>query len=324
LAASRKKIPVTVVTGFLGAGKTTFINNLLKQNQKVKIAIVENEFGDVSIDSALIANYNPGSVLELNNGCICCSLFNEFSLALQELVKQNDEFDQLIIETTGVADPEPILEPFLQDADLKRLFDFKGTVCLVDAMTFQEKIGRFEQMKQIVLADLILVNKASNANSEKLEYVRKKVLALNNTAPVVETDFAVVEEMHLDGLHAQLYDDFVKKLRRPVFYEPEVTPFYSFSVRFGGSVDENRFREWFTYFVSFYRKKIFRIKGLMLFESSALYSVIQAVGGKYSVTDGPMTNPFETPQNVLVFIGQDISKLEVEKEINAFLAPEFD
>lgn len=324
MAASRKKIPVTVVTGFLGAGKTTFINNLLKQNQKVKIAIVENEFGDVSIDSALIANYNPGSVLELNNGCICCSLFNEFSLALQELVKQNDEFDQLIIETTGVADPEPILEPFLQDADLKRLFDFKGTVCLVDAMTFQEKIGRFEQMKQIVLADLILVNKASNANPEKLEYVRKKVLALNNTAPVVETDFAVVEEMHLDGLHAQLSDDFVKKLRRPVFYEPEVTPFYSFSVRFGGSVDENRFREWFTYFVSFYRKKIFRIKGLMLFESSASYSVIQAVGGKYSVTDGPMTNPFETPQNVLVFIGQDISKLEVEKEINAFLAPEFD
>lgn len=324
MAVSRKKIPVTVVTGFLGAGKTTFINNLLRQNQKVKIAIVENEFGDVSIDSALIANYNPGSVLELNNGCICCSLFNEFSLALQELVKQSDEFDQLVIETTGVADPEPILEPFLQDADLKRLFDFKGTVCLVDVMTFQEEIGRFEQMKQIILADLILVNKTSEANREKLEYVRKKVLALNNTAPLVKTDFAVVEEMHLDGLHAQLYDDFVKKLRRPVFYESEVTPFYSFSVRFGGSVDESRFREWFSYFVSFYRKKIFRIKGLILFGNDAFYRVVQAVGGTFSIAEGPMINPFETPQNVLVFIGREINKVEIEKEINAFLAPEFD
>ena len=84
----KPKIPVTIVTGFLGSGKTTFINNLLRQNYDVKIGLIENEFGDVSIDSKLIVNYQPEDIIELSNGCICCSLFNEFSLALQELIKK--------------------------------------------------------------------------------------------------------------------------------------------------------------------------------------------------------------------------------------------
>ena len=140
----RPKIPVTIVTGFLGAGKTTFINHLLKQNNDVKIGIIENEFGDVSIDAWLLADYQPESIIELNNGCICCSIFNEFSLTLQELVKKNDHLEQLIIETTGIADPGPIIEPFFRDADMKRIFELSGTICLVDAANFQEEIGGIE------------------------------------------------------------------------------------------------------------------------------------------------------------------------------------
>lgn len=318
----REKIPVTIVTGFLGSGKTTFINNLLSQNQSVKIVVVENEFGDVSIDSRLITSYNPGSILELNNGCICCSLFNEFSLALQELVGQSNDFDQLIIETTGIADPEPIIQPFFQDADLVRLFEFRGTVCLIDAMNSQEEIGRFEQLKQIILSDLVLLNKVSDAAPEKLAYLRKKVSALNNTVPLVETNFARIDLLQLNLLHAQIQEDLAKKLRKPIFCEPETGEFHSFSIRFGGSLDEARFRDWFTYFVSFYRKKIFRIKGLVIFGNSPVYSIVQSVGSTFTIAEGPMISPLETPENVLVFIGKDVGKYEVEKMFDEFLFPE--
>ncbi len=318
----RLKIPVTIITGFLGSGKTTFINNLLMQNQNVKIVVVENEFGDISIDSRLIADYSPASILELNNGCICCSLFNEFSLSLQELVKQSDSFEQLIIETTGVADPESIIQPFFQDADLVRLFEFRGTICLVDALNFQEEIGQFEQLKQIILSDFILLNKVSEAAPEKVAYLRKKVSALNSAVPLIETNYAQIDLLQLNILHAQIHDDFVKKLQKPFFCEPGQNKFYSFTIRFSVSFNEDRFREWFTYFVSFYRKKIFRIKGILLFENSPVYTVLQAVGGAFNLVEGPMINPLEVPESVLVFIGIDISKFEVEKMFDEFLFPE--
>lgn len=318
----RSKIPVTIITGFLGSGKTTFINNLLMQNQNVKIVVFENEFGDISIDSRLIADYSPASILELNNGCICCSLFNEFSLSLQELVKQSDSFEQLIIETTGVADPESIIQPFFQDADLVRLFEFRGTICLVDALNFQEEIGQFEQLKQIILSDFILLNKVSEAAPEKVAYLRKKVSALNSTVPLIETNYSQIDLLQLNILHAQIHDDFVKKLQKPFFCEPGQNKFYSFTIRFSVSFNEDRFREWFTYFVSFYRKKIFRIKGILLFENSPVYAVLQAVGGTFNLIEGPMINPLEVPESVLVFIGIDVSKFEVEKMFDEFLFPE--
>ncbi len=320
---SRSKIAVTLVTGFLGSGKTTLINNLLLQNQNVKIVVLENEFGDISIDSHLITNYSSAKIVELNNGCICCSLFNEFSLALQEMVRRGSEFDQLIIETTGVADPESIIEPFYQDLELLRLFEFKGTICVVDALNFEGETGQFVQMKQVVLSDLILLNKTAEVSPEKLSHIRRKVFALNTTASLIETDYAKIDAAQLNLLHAGIEDDFVKKLRKPIFCEPEQIDFHSFSVRFGGSLDEKRFRDWFTYFVSFYRKKIFRIKGLLIFENSPVYNVVQAVGGTFTIAEGAMINPFETPENVLVFIGKDVCKYEIEKMFDEFLFTAF-
>lgn len=143
----KPKIPVLIVTGFLGSGKTSFINHLLMKNKFVKIGLIENEFGDVSIDSKLLGKEFKDSIVELTNGCICCSIFNEFSLALQDLVKKHDQLEQLIIETTGIADPGPVIEPFFQDPDLIRLFELKGTICVVDAVQFPNQKLNFEQKK---------------------------------------------------------------------------------------------------------------------------------------------------------------------------------
>jgi G3E family GTPase len=318
----KPKISVTIVTGFLGSGKTTFINNLLLQNYEVKIGLIENEFGDVSIDSKLIANYQPENILELNNGCICCSIFNEFSLALQELVKKNTHLEQLIIETTGVADPGPIIETFFQDQELQRLFELRGTICLVDAVNFQEEFGHFEQQKQIMLADLIILNKVGNADQQKLEYVRKKIYALNKTARVVETNFAYLDSSHLYMLHPQMQDDFIKKLRKPFYCESDTSDFHSFTIRFGGYINEAKFSEWFKYFASVYRKQIFRIKGLVNFEDNPITGIVQSVGGMTSITEGSVSNPYEPLENVLVFIGKGISKFEIEKMFQQYLLQE--
>lgn len=318
----KPKIPVTIVTGFLGSGKTTFINNLLLQNYEVKIGLIENEFGDVSIDSKLIANYKPESIIELNNGCICCSIFNEFSLALQELVKKNDHLEQLIIETTGVADPGPIIEPFFQDPDLERLFELSGTICLVDSVNFQEELGNFEQQKQIMLSDLVILNKVGDADPVKLTYIRKKIMALNKTAQVVETNFAFLDSSHLYTLHPQIQDEFIKKLRKPFYSEPESSDLHSFTIRFGGYINEQRFREWFKYFASIYRKQIFRIKGMVNFENSPLTAIVQSVGGMVNISEGSVSNPYEPLENVLVFIGKGISKFEIENMFRQYLLQE--
>jgi len=230
----KPKIPVLIVTGFLGAGKTTFINQLLAQNQDVKIGLIENEFGSVSIDSKLITDYQPESIIDLNNGCICCTIFNEFSLTLQELVKKHDHLEHLIIETTGIADPTPIIGPFYQDDDLKRIFEINGTVCLIDASNFLEYANNSEIQKQIILSDLIVLNKINTTESRTLNTIHKKIHALNNTALTVDTNFAELNTLQLDILQPQLQDEFIRKLRKPFYSESNVSNFQSFTIHFAG------------------------------------------------------------------------------------------
>lgn len=308
-----------IVTGFLGSGKTTLINNLLMRNKDVKIGLIENEFGEVSVDARLIADYKPESILELNNGCICCSIFNEFSMALQELVKKHDHLEQLIIETTGIADPGPIIEPFFQDNDLKKLFELSGTVCMVDSMNFMQQIDGFEQQKQIIFSDMIVINKVNQATNKKLEEIRKKIESLNKTAIVVETNYAHIDGPQLHILQPQLQDEFIRKIKKPLYCEGDSVKYHSFTIRFNGCLNEKRFSEWFHYFSSLHRKNIYRIKGIVVFENNPLLGIVQAVGGSAAITEGTVLNPYEPLENILVFIGRDISKYEIEKEVQQFL-----
>lgn len=289
------------------------------RNKDVKIGLIENEFGEISIDARLIADYKPESILELNNGCICCSIFNEFSMALQELVKKHDQLEQLIIETTGVADPGPIIEPFFQDNDLKQLFELSGTVCLVDSQNFNLQIEGFEQQKQIILSDMIVINKVNQASYEQLQEIRKKLESLNKTAILVETNYAHIDGPQLHILQPLLQDEFIRKIKRPFFCEGDSVKYHSFTIRFKGSLNENRFKEWFHYFASLHRKNIYRIKGILVFDNNPMLGIAQAVGGNTSITEGSILNPYEPLENILVFIGRDISKYEIEKEVQQFL-----
>ena len=291
-------------------------------NSEVKIGLIENEFGDTSIDSALIANYQPETILELNNGCICCSIFNEFSLGLQEMIKKNTHLEQLMIETSGVTDPGPVIESFFQDPELKRLFELCGTICLVDAVNFQEEIGGFEQQKQIIFSDLVIINKVSDADPAKLNAIKKKIASLNHTAQVVETNFGILGSSQFYILHSRIQDEFIRKLHQPFYSDYGVSDFQSFTLRFEGYLNEKRFREWFNYFASIYKKQIFRIKGVVYFENSPLKGIVQSVGGTTSISEGSVVSPYEPLENVLVFIGTELNRLEIEKMFSRFLTQE--
>ena len=226
-----------------------------------------------------------------------------------------------MLEPEAIADG-PIIEPFFQDPDLERLFELSGTICLVDSINFQEEIGNFEQQKQIMLSDLIIMNKISDADEVKLTYIRKKLAALNSTAQIIETDFAFLDPSHLYILQPQMQDEFIKKLRKPIYCEPDSSDFHSFTIRFGGYINEKKFREWFKYFASIYRKQIFRIKGMINFENSPLTGIVQSVGGMTNISEGSVANPYEPLENVLVFIGKGISKFEIEKIFQQYLLQE--
>ena len=128
------KIPVGIITGFLGAGKTTLLNNLIREYPGKRFAIIENEFGEIGLDSELVLNVDNSNIFELSNGCICCSLNEDLAGLLKDLLQTGRPFDYLLIETTGIADPSSVVQPFFSDPDIRTTFTVDSVICLVDAL----------------------------------------------------------------------------------------------------------------------------------------------------------------------------------------------
>lgn len=181
-------IPVTLLSGFLGAGKTTLLNRLLAAPHGERIAVVENEFGAVGIDSDLIAP-SATTVIELANGCICCSVRGELSAALMDLLARRDAgelgFDRLIIETTGLADPAPVVQTFFWEDALRERFVLDGVITLVDACHFDEQFARERvAASQVAFADRLLITRADLVDAAEVEALIQNLGKINARAPV--------------------------------------------------------------------------------------------------------------------------------------------
>ena len=161
------KIPVGIITGFLGAGKTTLLNNLIREYPDKRFAIIENEFGEIGIDSELVLNLDNSHIRELANGCICCSLNDDLAGLVLDLLRTGPPFDHLLIETTGIADPSSVVQPFFSDPDIRSSFTIDGVICLVDALHFNHFSDQQEEVfRQVAMADLILLNKAGEVDEK--------------------------------------------------------------------------------------------------------------------------------------------------------------
>jgi G3E family GTPase len=317
----QQPIPVTIITGFLGAGKTTLLNQLIEQHPDTKFAIIENEFGDIGIDNELVVNADEG-IFELSNGCICCTLNNELVETLANLIRSEKSFDHLIIETTGIAEPDAIAAAFVADPAVQRYFQLDGTICMVDAGHVEEVLAdREEAHKQITFADMIVLNKQSTADPDQVAQVREKIKVMNPFAAMVATDFGKVKE---DLLHLQAYANTTveEKLNAMphVHHHHHTHDIQSHSFVFDQPFDFLKFMHWSKVLLLVQGKNIYRIKGILHFQHEKERMIFQSVKTSSAFQRGAAWAAGTPPQSKLVFIGKGLKREAFERSLRSCLA----
>ena len=216
---SSNKVPVTILTGFLGSGKTTLLNRILSEQHGKRIAVIENEFGEVGIDQALVINAEE-EIFEMANGCICCTVRGDLIRVLGNLMKRRDKFDYVVVETTGLADPGPVAQTFFMDDEISSEFSLDGIITLVDTFHINQQLGRSdESTQQIAFADVIVLNKTDLVKDTELDKLETRLREMNKMAKFIRSEMANVPINSVLDKSAFNLDQAL--IRRPTFLEPE-------------------------------------------------------------------------------------------------------
>lgn len=213
-------IPVTVLTGFLGSGKTTLLNRILSEEHGLRIAVIENEFGEIGIDQDLVINADE-EVFEMNNGCICCTVRGDLIRILGELAERKDKFDRVILETTGMADPGPVAQTFFVDEQIRELYELDGIITLVDTKHVHQHLDQNtdEVLAQTAFADRIILNKADLVSEDEMSNLKKRLQDINSMAgfySATMADAPINELLDIGGFDLQRAVEI-----KPNFLEPE-------------------------------------------------------------------------------------------------------
>ena len=191
-ALSEDRVPVTVLTGYLGAGKTTLLNRILTEQHGKRIAVIENEFGEIGVDNELVIN-SEEEIFEMNNGCICCTVRGDLIRILGGLMRRRDKFDYIIIETTGLADPAPVAQTFFMDDEVQERLRLDGVVTIVDAKHVLMHVDDDQCQEQLAFGDVVLLNKTDLVSPEALRDLEQRIRGMNAMAQIYHTQHAAID-----------------------------------------------------------------------------------------------------------------------------------
>lgn len=314
--------PTTILTGFLGAGKTTYLNHLMQQNKQVKYAIIENEFGEQGIDSELVIRPEDG-IVELNNGCLCCTIHDSLYEILNTLFDRKEDFDEIIIEATGVADPAGLAAPFVSHPAIKKFFPLSSIICLVDAELVEEQLTETEEaMSQITYSDVLLINKTDLVTEKQLKHLEEKLLRLNPLAKIVKGNKNNFPKLDFTK-HHNLFNDAkqvsVSEQNFPVqkphvhHHHAHTEEVVSHSFVFERPFKFEALHQQMLVYLTFQSEGLYRMKGLVWLDNSEKQQVIQSVGKRLDFQEKRTWKDGEHRKSTVVFIGKNIKRKGLEK-----------
>jgi len=322
--------PITVITGFLGAGKTTFVNYILKEQNEWKICVLENEFGEVSIDDGLVAESldSPEDIITMDNGCVCCSVRGDLVRTLGQMAKRRKQFDAILLETTGLADPSAIIYTIQTNTKLSDNYFIDSLVCLADAKHLNQHLDEKkpegainEALQQVAFADKILLNKVDLVSKEEKEKLQQRLTKINQFATVIETERSRAPLDKILGINSFNMESILKfdknffENQEESKHHPELVE--SVGIQFEGELHAQYFNMFMMELLRERAADMYRTKGLLAFHGQGdVKFVFQGVHEQ--INFGPAKEPWaagEKKMNKFVFIGKNLNRKELTESL---------
>ena len=329
----RPKVPVTVLTGFLGSGKTTLLNYILNENHGKRIAVIENEFGEVGIDDELVDKkiFGKEEIIEMMNGCICCTVRGDLVKIIHDLIKKREKFDYVLIETTGLADPAPVAQTFFMDEKIVENFYLDAIITLVDAKHFEMHLDEEkaegvenEAREQIAFADRILLNKTDLVNKTYLNHLKNRIKEINTNVEIIETLNSVVDLDKILAIKAfdlkgvlEIEPDFLNDNEHQ--HDLTVT---SVGIVFEGDLNRFKLEKWIDEILLTKGTDLFRYKGILSVKGDDRKYIFQGIHMLFMDTPSEKWEKSEKRQNKMCFIGRNLDRKFITEGIHSCIETE--
>ncbi|MDM5175924.1 GTP-binding protein [Massilia sp. DJPM01] len=336
-------IPSTILTGFLGAGKTTLLNRILQEDHGLKIAVIENEFGQENIDNEILVQDSSEQIVEMNNGCICCTVRGDLIVALSALARKREagelHFDRIIIETTGLANPGPVAQTFFMDEEVGVHYMLDAVLTVVDARHAMTQLDEYEEaQRQVGFADKLLISKTDLVEPAQLDALKARLMRINPRAPISQVDFGrapLAEVLDIRGFNLndklEIDPDFLKAEQAHEHdhehvhtdacrhehghdhdhnhhhghHSDDIAAFVFKSTR---AFDPAKLDEFLASLVNVFGPRMLRYKGVLLMQGAERKVVFQGVHQMMGSDLGAKWGENEERGSKMVFIGKNLPK----------------